>query len=47
MSDWPDEENEIVNHESFVFYESFYIAMKSLSLEEKDEYILSIYVCIY
>ena len=42
MSDWPDEENEIVNHESFVFYESFYIAMKSLSLEEKDEYILSI-----
>ena len=42
MNDWPDEEDEIVNHESFVFYESFYIAMASLSLEEMSEYISSI-----
>ena len=42
MNDWSDEEDEIVNHESFVFYESFYVAMKSLSLEEKQEYIWSI-----
>ena len=42
MNDWPDEVDEIVNHESFVFYESFYIAMKSLSLEENKEYIWSI-----
>ena len=43
MNDWPDEEeDEVVNHESFVFYESFYVAMKSLSLEENKEYIWSI-----
>ena len=42
MNDWSDEENEIVNHESFVFYESFYIAMKNLSVEENEEYISSI-----
>lgn len=42
MNDWLDEEDAVVNHESFVFYESFYIAMKSLSTEEKAEYIWSI-----
>ena len=43
MNDYHNqEEDEIVNHESFVFYESFYIAMKSLSLEENKEYICSI-----
>ena len=42
MNDWTDEEDEIVNHESFVFYESFYIAMESLSTEERSEYISSI-----
>ena len=42
MNGWPDEEDEILNHESFVFYESFYIAMKGLSLEERSEYISSI-----
>ena len=42
MNDWPDEENEIVNHESFVFFFFFYVAMKSLSLEENKEYIWSI-----
>ena len=42
MNDWPDEEDEIVNHKSFVFYESFYIAMKGLSPEERSEYISSI-----
>ena len=42
MNDWPDEEDEIVSHESFVFYESFYIAMESLSAEEKLDFIMSI-----
>ena len=42
MNDWPDEVDEIVNRKSFVFYESFYIAMASLSLEEMSEYISSI-----
>ena len=42
MNDWPGEEDEIVNHESFVFYESFYIAMKCLSPEERSEYMSAI-----
>ena len=42
MNDWQDYEDTEINHESFVFYESFYIAMKSLTLEEKKEYISSI-----
>ena len=42
MNDWPDEEDEIVNHESFVFYESFYISMESLSPEENLDFIMSI-----
>ena len=42
MNDWHDKEEKVVNHESFVFYESFYVAMKSLSLEENQEYIWSI-----
>ena len=42
MNDSPDEIDEKINHESLVFYESFYIAMKGLSLEEKNEYIWSI-----
>ena len=42
MNDWSDEEDKEVNHNSFVFYESFYIAMKGLTLEEKKEYIWSI-----
>ena len=42
MNDWQDYEDTEINHVSFVFYESFYIAMKSLTLEEKKEYISSI-----
>ena len=42
MNDWQDYEDTEINHESFVFFESFYIAMKSLTLEEKKEYISSI-----
>ena len=42
MNDWPDEIDEMVNHESLVFYESFYIAMESLSPEEKLDFIMSI-----
>ena len=43
MNDYHNQEkDEVVNNNSFVFYESFYIAMKSLSLEENREYILSI-----
>ena len=42
MNDWPDEVDEMVNHESFVFYESFYIAMKGLSPEERSEYMSAI-----
>ena len=42
MKDWQDYEDTEINNESFVFYESFYIAMKSLSLEENKEYIWSI-----
>ena len=42
MNDSPDEIDEKINHESLVFYESFYIAMESLSLEEKLDFIMSI-----
>ena len=42
MKDWQDYEDTEINNESFVFYESFYIAMKNLTLEEKKEYIASI-----
>ena len=43
MNDYRNQEkDEVVNHKSFVFYESFFIAMKSLSLEENREYIFSI-----
>ena len=36
------EKDEVVNNNSFVFYESFYIAMKTLSLEERSEYMSAI-----
>ena len=36
------EKDEVVNHKSFIFYESFYIAMKTLSPEERSEYMSSI-----
>ena len=43
MNDYHNQEkDEVVNNNSFVFYESFYIAMKGLTLEEKKEYIWSI-----
>ena len=43
MNDYCNQEkDEVVNNKSFIFYESFYIAMKNLTLEEKKEYIWSI-----
>jgi hypothetical protein len=39
MNNWPDIKEDEINHESFVFYDSFYIAMKHLSADEKAEYI--------
>ena len=36
------EKDEVVNNKSFIFYESFYIAMKTLSPEERSEYMSSI-----
>ena len=43
MNDYRNQEkDEVINHNSFVFYESFYIAMKSLSPEERSEYMSSI-----
>ena len=35
MNDWPDYEEEDINHESFVFYESFFLSMESLKFDEK------------
>ena len=34
MNDWSDYEDTEINHESFVFYESFYQSMESLNFEE-------------
>jgi len=43
MNDYRNQEkDEVVNHKSFVFYESFFIAMKGLSPEERSEYMYSI-----
>jgi len=43
MNDYRNQEkDEVINHKSFVFYESFYIAMKTLSLEERSEYMSAI-----
>jgi len=43
MNDYRNQEkDEVVNHKSFVFYESFFIAMKCLSPEERSEYMHSI-----
>ena len=39
MNNLSENEGEEINHTSFVFYESFYKAMKNLSKEEKIEYI--------
>jgi len=39
MNNWNENEDSEVNHTSFVFYDSFYKAMKNLSKEEKIEYI--------
>ena len=43
MINWPENNELEVNHQSFVFYESFYLAMKDLSNEEakKAEQILA------
>ena len=34
MNDWSDYEEDVINHESFVFYESFFLSMESLKFEE-------------
>ena len=39
MKDYIDDEDIIVNRNSFVFYDSFYRAMNYLTEEEKIEYI--------
>ena len=39
MNQYFDEEKIPINRNSFVFYDSFYKAMKNLSKEEKIEYI--------
>tara|TARA_B100000953_G_scaffold102536_1_gene84114 strand:+ start:676 stop:945 length:270 start_codon:yes stop_codon:yes gene_type:complete len=39
MKDYLDDEDITVNNESFVFYDSFYRAMKNLNNDEKIEYI--------
>ena len=39
MNQYFDEEKILINRNSFVFYDSFYKAMKNLSKEEKVEYI--------
>ena len=39
MNQYFDEEKIPINRNSFVFYDSFYKAMKNLSKEEKVEYI--------
>ena len=39
MNDWYDDEDITVNRNSFVFYDSFYKAMKNLNKDEKVEYI--------
>ena len=40
MNDYRNQEkDEVVNHNSFVFYDSFYKAMKNLNKDEKVEYI--------
>ena len=42
MKDYIDDEDIIVNRNSFVFYDSFYRAMNYLTEEEKIEYIYAI-----
>ena len=42
MNDWSIIEDSTVQHNSFVFYDSFYKAMKDLTLEETSEYIHAI-----
>ena len=39
MNDWHDDEDITVNRNSFVFYDSFYRAMKNLNNDERIEYI--------
>ena len=39
MNDWYDDEDITVNRNSFVFYDSFYRAMKNLNNDERIEYI--------
>jgi len=42
MSSWTDYENTEINHESFVFYESFYQSMESLNFEETAAFLSAI-----
>jgi hypothetical protein len=42
MNDWSIIEESAVQNNSFVFYDSFYRAMKDLTLEESSEYIHAI-----
>ena len=42
MNDWQDYEDTEINHESFIWYESFYVAMGNLNFEEKAEFFSSI-----
>ena len=35
MNDWPEYEEDDINHGSFVFYESFFLSMESLKFDEK------------
>ena len=42
MNDWSILEESTVQHTSFVFYDSFYKAMKDLTLDETSEYIHAI-----
>jgi hypothetical protein len=42
MNDWSIEQESAVQHKSFIFYDSFYKAMKVLNIEETSEYIHAI-----
>ena len=39
MNNWNENENSVVNNNSFVFYESFYSSMDGLSAAQKEELI--------
>ena len=42
MNNWNENENSVVNNNSFVFYESFYSSMDGLSAVQKEELIWAI-----